>query len=143
MCGIVGIVNGKSDDAAGILHAMCDAIRHRGPDGEGIDSKGPTGIGMRRLAIIDVAGGDQPIYNEDGSLAIVYNGEIYNYVELRDELIALGHRFQTNSDTETVVHAYEQWGVDCLTRLNGMFAFAIWDRRSGKMFVARDRIGKK
>lgn len=143
MCGIAGLVNVDVPDIRETLHRMCEAIRHRGPDGEGIDCSERSGIGMRRLSIIDLAGGNQPIYNEDGRLAIVFNGEIYNYVELRDELTALGHRFRTSSDTETIIHAYEAWGKDCLKRLNGMFAFAIWDRVSEQIFAARDRLGKK
>jgi asparagine synthase (glutamine-hydrolysing) len=143
MCGIVGLVNTTVEDVRGTLHVMCEALYHRGPDGEGIDQRAASGIGMRRLSIIDLSSGDQPIYNEDGRLAIVFNGEIYNYLELRDELIAQGHHFQTHSDTETIVHAYEEWGAACLARLNGMFAFAIWDRTTDQMFMARDRIGKK
>lgn len=142
MCGIVGIIHPEYDLEA-ILQAMCAAIRHRGPDGEGIAHKNGVGIGMRRLSIIDVAGGSQPIYNEDGRLAIVFNGEIYNYIELKDELIRRGHTFQTQSDTETILHAYEEWGVECLSRLNGMFAFAIWERDCQRLFIARDRLGKK
>jgi len=142
MCGIVGLINAQVDVTA-TLHAMCEAIKHRGPDGEGIGAAGDRGIAMRRLSIIDVAGSDQPIYSEDRRLAIVFNGEIYNYQALRAELIACGHTFITQGDTETVIHAYEQWGTSCLTRLNGMFAFAIWNRESGQLFIARDRLGKK
>jgi asparagine synthase (glutamine-hydrolysing) len=142
MCGIVGLISSQLD-LQQTLHNMCESIRHRGPDDEGLACQGKIGIGMRRLSIIDLSGGHQPIYNEDGRFAIVFNGEIYNYVELYDELQQLGHVFQTHSDTETIVHAYEEWGPDCLQRLNGMFAFAIWDRVKGQLFIVRDRLGKK
>jgi asparagine synthase (glutamine-hydrolysing) len=122
---------------------MQDMLRHRGPDGEGVFAAGGVGLAMRRLAIIDVAGGDQPIHNEDKSVWIVFNGEIYNFQELRKRLIDAGHRFETNSDTETIVHAYEQYGTDCPKYLRGMFAFAIWDRNRDRLFIARDRVGKK
>ena len=118
-------------------------LRHRGPDGEGIYASEGVAIGMRRLAVIDVAGGDQPISNEDGTIWIVFNGEIYNFHELRTQLVALGHRFRTNSDTEAIVHAYEQYGADCPKVLRGMFAFAIWDKTRERLFLARDRVGKK
>src|SRR5579872_112189 len=122
---------------------MCDAIVHRGPDDEGIYVNGGVALGMRRLSIIDVASGHQPIHNEDGSLSIVFNGEIYNFRQLRAQLIADGHRFSTFSDTEVIVHAYEQWGADAIARLRGMFGLAIWDRRTRTLLVARDRIGIK
>ena len=122
---------------------MCDAIRHRGPDDEGFHVEGPCGIGMRRLSIIDLATGHQPMSNEDGSIWLVFNGEIYSYQELRHNLIAQGHRFQTNSDTETIIHLYEQEGPAGIAKLRGMFAFAIWDRNREKLLVARDRFGKK
>jgi len=122
---------------------MCDAIRHRGPDDEGFHVEGPCGIGMRRLSIIDLATGHQPMSNEDGSIWVVFNGEIYSYQQLRHDLIAQGHRFQTNSDTETLIHLYEQEGPASIARLRGMFAFAIWDRNLGKLLIARDRFGKK
>jgi len=122
---------------------MCKAIRHRGPDEEGFYLDGSTGLAMSRLAIIDLKGGQQPISNEDQTAWIIFNGEIYNYRELRKRLEKLGHRFRTNSDTETILHAYEQYGADCPTHLNGMFAFAIWDKRNRELFCARDRVGKK
>jgi asparagine synthase (glutamine-hydrolysing) len=122
---------------------MCDAIRHRGPDDEGIFVAGNVGIGMRRLSIIDLAGGHQPIANETGQLTIVFNGEIYNYQGLRNELLARGHTFKTNSDTETILHLYEDLGPECVSRLRGMFAFAIHDARDGSVFIARDRFGIK
>src|SRR5437773_458662 len=122
---------------------MCDAIRHRGPDDEGILMAGPVGLGMRRLSIIDLAGGHQPISNETGLISIVFNGEIYNYRELRRELVGRGHVFKTSSDTEAILHLYEDLGVDCVKRLRGMFAFAIHDARDGTVFLARDRFGIK
>src|ERR1044071_7731403 len=144
MCGVVGIVRPAGRPADGQLRArMNEAIRHRGPDEEGTYLRGRTGMAMRRLAIIDLAGGQQPISNEDGTVWIVYNGEIYNYRELKAELERRGHRFRTDCDTEAVVHAYEEWGKDCPTHLRGMFAFAIWDERKEELFLARDRVGKK
>jgi asparagine synthase (glutamine-hydrolysing) len=128
---------------AELLQRMCDAIRHRGPDEEGRYLKGRAGLAMRRLAIIDLAGGQQPIHNEDRSAWIVFNGEIYNYKELRARLEELGHEFYTDSDTEAILHAYEQYGADCPKHLRGMFAFAIWDEHKEELFLARDRVGKK
>jgi asparagine synthase (glutamine-hydrolysing) len=122
---------------------MCAAIVHRGPDDEGRLVDQNVGMGMRRLAIIDLAGGRQPVFNEDGQVAVVFNGEIYNYPELRQELTGLGHRFQTQSDTEVLVHGYESWGDELPGRLNGMFAFSLWDRRSRRLLIARDHIGIK
>jgi asparagine synthase (glutamine-hydrolysing) len=122
---------------------MCAAIRHRGPDDDGFYFRGPVGFGMRRLSIIDVKGGAQPIHNQDRTAWIVFNGEIYNYRQLRDQLEKLGHTFYTNSDTEAIVHAYDQYGADCPRHLRGMFAFAIWDERTQELFLARDRVGKK
>lgn len=144
MCGINGILsrNGIAIDRA-MLDQMTVAIRHRGPDGHGYFVDGEVGLGHRRLSIIDLDGGAQPMSNEDGTLQIVFNGEIYNFVELRKELEAFGHTFATRSDTEVIVHAYEQWGVDCVKRLNGMFAFAIWDRKTRELFLARDHLGIK
>jgi asparagine synthase (glutamine-hydrolysing) len=122
---------------------MCRTIVHRGPDDEGICVDGRVGLGMRRLSIIDVAGGHQPIYNEDSSVAIVFNGEIYNYRTLRDNLQKLGHKFRTHTDTEVIVHAYEEDGTSCVKRFNGIFAFAIWDAPARRLFLARDRMGVK
>jgi asparagine synthase (glutamine-hydrolysing) len=122
---------------------MCDVIRHRGPDDEGIHVAAGVGLGMRRLSIIDLAGGRQPIKNETGTLWVVFNGEIYNYQELRTELEAAGHRFSTSSDTETIVHAYEQWGEGAFARLRGMFGIALWDGASRTLLLARDRAGQK
>ena len=122
---------------------MLQTIVHRGPDGEGRLDRPGLALGMRRLAIIDLAGGDQPIFNEDGSVAVVFNGEIYNFRELRADLERRGHRFATRSDTEVLVHGYEQWGDEMLHRLVGMFAFALWDENRRRLLVARDRFGKK
>ena len=122
---------------------MADAVRHRGPDDDGFYLNGPVGLGMRRLSIIDLAGGAQPIHNQDCTAWIVFNGEIYNYRQLRDQLEKLGHTFYTNSDTEAIIHAYDQYGADCPKHLRGMFAFAIWDERTQELFLARDRVGKK
>ncbi|MBC7930560.1 MAG: asparagine synthase (glutamine-hydrolyzing) [Rubrivivax sp.] len=144
MCGIVGIVNLDHSAVSGeLLARMNEAIHHRGPDEEGTYLKEHVGLAMRRLAIIDLAGGQQPIANEDGTAWIVFNGEIYNYRELKKNLEDLGHRFRTDCDTEAVVHAYEQYGADCPKHLRGMFAFAIWDERKQELFLARDRVGKK
>jgi asparagine synthase (glutamine-hydrolysing) len=144
MCGIVGIVrNDKADVDGALLGRMCAAIRHRGPDDDGFYLNGPVGLGMRRLAIIDLKSGQQPIHNQDRTAWIVFNGEIYNYRQLRAQLEELGHHFYTNSDTEAIVHAYDQYGADCPKHLRGMFAFAIWDERTQELFLARDRVGKK
>src|SRR5690348_10692937 len=145
MCGIVGLVHGDPGRpvSPALIRCMCDAIRHRGPDDEGIHTDGPVGVGMRRLSIIDVEGGRQPIFNEDGTKVIVFNGEIYNYRDLRRGLVARGHRFTTHGDTETILHLYEELGPDCVTRLRGMFAFAIWDATTQTLLLARDRFGIK
>jgi len=144
VCGIVGIVrNDGSDVDQALVGRMCDAIRHRGPDDDGFYFNGRVGLGMRRLSIIDVKGGHQPIHNQDRTAWIVFNGEIYNYRELREKLEKLGHTFYTNSDTEAIVHAYDQYGAECPKHLHGMFAFAIWDNRTEELFLARDRVGKK
>ncbi len=145
MCGIVGIVQRdprESVDEAR-LKRMRDVLRHRGPDGEGSWIEGPVGLGHRRLAIVDVDGGSQPMANEDGSVWIVFNGEIYNHAALRPGLEARGHRYRTRSDTETVIHLYEEEGDRCVERLQGMFAFAIWDRARRRLLLARDRLGIK
>lgn len=144
MCGIVGVVApiGKSQISETLLR-MTDAIQHRGPNDHGHLAGDQMGIGMRRLSIIDVAGGHQPISNETEDIHVVCNGEIYNHHELRRELISRGHRFKTGSDTEVIVHLYEEFGVACLQRLRGMFGLAIWDQRGDKLIVARDRLGKK
>jgi asparagine synthase (glutamine-hydrolysing) len=143
MCGIAGFLLRDGLASAAAVEAMCDTIRHRGPDDAGIYTSGGCGIGMRRLSIIDLSTGHQPISNEDGSLWIVFNGEIYNYQELRRDMLARGHRFSTNSDTETILHLYEEYGVESFSRLRGMFAFAIWDARQRELVLVRDRFGKK
>lgn len=145
MCGICGIVAFDRDRTVEphVVKAMADSIRHRGPDDDGLYAAGQVVLGHRRLSIIDVAGGRQPICNEDGTVWIVFNGEIYNFRELRKELVAKGHGFRTNSDTEVIVHLYEEYGPDCVSQLRGMFAFAIWDERNCTLLLARDRVGIK
>ena len=145
MCGICGVTYFDRERNVSELEVkgMCDVIRHRGPDDQGWITKGNYGIGMRRLSIIDLFTGRQPISNEDGSIWIVFNGEIYNHMELRDELVKKGHTFQTKCDTEAIVHAYEEYGEDCPKKLNGMFGFAILDQKKQTLFLARDRLGIK
>lgn len=143
MCGIVGFVNKKGSADRPVLERMCEAIVHRGPDDDGFYTDENAAIGMRRLSIIDVAGGKQPIHNADRTKWIVFNGEIYNYQELRRGLDERGHQFYTNSDTEAILHLYDEFGPDCLHHLRGMFAFAIWDEKEKTLFIARDRVGKK
>lgn len=126
-----------------VLQKMCDVIRHRGPDDEGFFVERNVGLGMRRLSIIDLSGGQQPIFNETRTACVVLNGEIYNYLELKQLLEKLGHRFRTRCDTEVIIHAYEEWGDECPGKLRGMFAFAIWDGDRNKLIVARDRLGQK
>jgi asparagine synthase (glutamine-hydrolysing) len=144
MCGIVGIIRNDDKHIDGhLLEQMCQSIVHRGPDEKGLYVNGSVGLAMRRLAIIDLKGGQQPIHNEDSTKWIVFNGEIYNYRELRERLEKSGHKFYTSSDTEVILHAYEQYGADCPQYLRGMFAFAIWDDLKKELFLARDRVGKK
>ncbi len=143
MCGIAGFLLRNGEARVADVRAMTDVIRHRGPDDEGIYTDGPCGIGMRRLSIIDLSTGHQPISNEDGSVWVVFNGEIYNYQELRQDLIRRGHQFRTNSDTETLVHLYEEEGTEGLQRLRGMFAYCIWDAKKRSILLVRDRFGKK
>ena len=143
MCGICGYLSTAAPVERALLERLNATLIHRGPDSDGFFVDGRLGLAMRRLAIIDVAGGDQPIGNEDGSLQVVYNGEIYNYRALRVELEKYGHHFATNSDTEVIVHGYEQWGDAMLPRFNGMFALALWDRARQRLLLARDRMGKK
>lgn len=144
MCGICGIYNfDRKPVAMEDLDAMANTLRHRGPDGSGSFLSGPVGLGHRRLSIIDLEGGSQPLSNEDSSLQVVFNGEIYNFIELRAELQKAGHQFKTLSDTEVIVHGYEQWGVDCVTHFNGIFAFALWDDKQRRLFLARDHLGVK
>src|ERR1035438_2501018 len=136
MCGIAGILEFGADARvdSGVLRRMCDVMAHRGPDDDGFYTQGRIGLGMRRLSIIDLATGHQPITNEDGSIWIVFNGEIYNHRMLRDDLIVRGHHYRTHSDTETIVHLYEEYGKDCVQHLKGMFAFAI--RRASKESIS-------
>ena len=145
MCGIAGILHfGRHDGAIACVKRMADAMVHRGPDDDGFWSDSDVALGFRRLAIVDLAAGTQPMPNEDGSVQVVFNGEIYNHRELRRELIAAGHQFKSDhSDTETIVHGYEQWSTGLLGRLNGMFAFAVWDASKRKLLLARDRLGIK
>ena len=145
MCGMTGFVDlrGRREPDRALLRRMNDSIAHRGPDGEGEHCEPGVALGHRRLSIIDIATGQQPLYNEDGSVVVVYNGEIYNYQALIPELQALGHVFHTKSDTEVIVHAWEAWGEACVERFRGMFAFALWDRNKETLFLARDRLGVK
>jgi asparagine synthase (glutamine-hydrolysing) len=145
MCGIAGIFEFGRDArvSASALREMCRVMSHRGPDDQGFYTDGCVGIGMRRLSIVDLATGHQPISNEDGSLYIVFNGEIYHHLAVREQLIARGHRYSTHSDTETILHAFEEYGADCVQHLRGMFAFAIWNRNTKTLFIARDRLGIK
>jgi asparagine synthase (glutamine-hydrolysing) len=145
MCGIAGILEFGAEARVdpGVLRRMCDVMAHRGPDDDGFFIQGKIGLGMRRLSIVDLSTGHQPIGNEDGSLWIVFNGEIYNHRALRERLITRGHQFRTQSDTESIVHLYEEYGTNCVEHLRGMFAFAIWDVKQQSLFVARDRLGIK
>ncbi|MBV8702656.1 MAG: asparagine synthase (glutamine-hydrolyzing), partial [Acetobacteraceae bacterium] len=145
MCGLAGILDPDSarEVDRGLLRRMTRALAHRGPDGEGFHVEPGLGLGHRRLAIIDPREGQQPMQNEDGSVVLVFNGMIYNFQDLTPELRARGHVFRTRCDTETIIHAWEEWGPDCLARLDGMFALALWDRSRRTLFLARDRLGKK
>src|SRR5438876_2612536 len=145
MCGIAGIVGIEPNYQAEPVevHRMCQTIVNRGPDDEGIYAHGRAGLGMRRLSIIDLSTGHQPIHNEDHDLWVVFNGEIYNFPELRPELEARGHRFYTNSDTEVIVHLYEEHGIACVKKLRGMFALPAGDQRRETLLLARDRFGEK
>lgn len=143
MCGIVGKVSGAGRVDASLINAMCAAVEHRGPDSRGSFLDDGVGLGIQRLRVIDLATGDQPIFNEDHSVVVILNGEIYNYKELREELRSRGHVFSTDGDTEVIAHLYEDHGTDCVRHLRGMFAFAVWDIRKRRLFLARDRLGKK
>ncbi len=143
MCGICGLYHPVQPIDESLLRAMNGTLAHRGPDGDGVYAEGNVGLAMRRLAIIDLNTGDQPIFNEDGSIVIVFNGEIYNYKELRAELSARGHHLKTQGDTETIVHLYEDYGAACCEKLNGIFAFALWDERTATLLLARDHLGIK
>ena len=144
MCGFAGFIDSTEiEKKKEILKAMTDSIAHRGPDGEGFFTDSKVAMGFRRLSIIDLAGGDQPLFNEDKTLVINFNGEIYNYKELKEELIKCGHVFATNSDTEVIVHGYEEYGTDVVNKLRGMFGFVIWDTKTETLFGARDPFGIK
>ena len=145
MCGICGIVNFSASKPVDghLVQRMNDVQAHRGPDDQGYFIEENVGLGHRRLSIIDLSGGKQPMFNEDGSIVVVFNGEIYNYADLTHDLISQGHHFTTRSDTETIVHAYEQYGEDCMRDFRGMFAFAIWDKKRRRLFLVRDRLGIK
>lgn len=145
MCGIAGYLNLHQDATTDfvLLKQMTDCMSYRGPDAEGFYLKGPIALGHRRLSIIDMATGSQPMLSDDGNLALVFNGEIYNYIELREELVAEGYTFKTNSDTEVLIKAYEAWGYECQNKFNGMWAFALWDEAKQELFLSRDRIGEK
>ena len=150
MCGICGVIGeARGELAESRVRGMLASMVHRGPDDEGLLTKPGAVLGMRLTSIIDLGGGSQPVFNEDGSVGVVFNGEIYNFSHLRASLEARGHRFCTNSDTEAIVHAYEEWGERCLTHFRGMFAFALWDGRSfstqgeSRVLLARDRLGIK
>src|SRR6266436_9806486 len=145
MCGICGKVSfsGSTVERA-LIAKMCQRLVHRGPDDEGIYTAPHVGLGQRRLAIIDLSkAAVAPLSNEDGSIWVTFNGEIYNFQELRADLLAKGHIFRTATDTEVIVHLYEEYGTDCLAQMRGMFAFALWDAREKRLFAARDRLGKK
>ncbi len=145
MCGIAGIIAAEplTPDHLSRVVDMSAVMVHRGPDGQGSFHDGPVALTMRRLSVIDLHGGQQPLFNEDGSLALIVNGEIYNHVERRDQLRSKGHRFRSGSDCEVIVHLYEQYGLDCVKHLRGMFAFALWDARLQRLMLARDRMGEK
>src|SRR6266536_112769 len=145
MCGICGIYNFASQKpiVPELLQRMTNTMVHRGPDHGGYYRQDGIGMGMRRLRIIDLEGGDQPISNEDQTIWVIFNGEIYNHEELRSDLESRGHRVRTRSDTEAIVHAYEEYGVDCVKRFNGMFAFALWDQPNRQLMLARDQLGIK
>lgn len=143
MCGICGVLSGGFPPDTAAITAMADTMVHRGPDDRGVYAAGPVGLGMRRLSIVDLAGGHQPIFNETGDIAIVFNGEIYNFQALRRRLEAAGHTFRTHADTEVIVHLYEDEGIEALGALDGMFAFALWDGRRQELLLARDRLGEK
>ncbi len=145
MCGIAGIVGSRrlAPEDAERARRMGAVLSHRGPDESGFHLDDQAALAHRRLSIVDLATGQQPMCNEDRSLWISYNGEIYNHADIRPTLEAAGHRYRTKSDTETIVHAYEQWGADCVHRFRGMFAFAIWDARRERLLLARDRLGIK
>src|SRR5262249_44423279 len=143
MCGIAGLIDlrGRPADRS-VLERLCACLVHRGPDEEGFHFQGPVGLGQRRLSIIDLSGGHQPLANEDETVWVSFNGEIYNFQELRTDLQQRGHHFATESDTEVIVHSYEEYGERCVEQFRGMFAFALWDESRRRLLLARDRVGK-
>ena len=145
MCGIAGVVSAtrESNITETLVRQMCQPIVHRGPDDEGVYVADGAGLGIRRLSIIDLSGGHQPVFNEDRSAWVVFNGEIYNFLELRPALEKRGHRFYTKSDTEVIIHLYEEMGAECVQKLRGMFGLAIYDRTKRKLVLARDRLGQE
>ena len=145
MCGIAGKIVGRGDGAldVNVLHRMCAALDHRGPDSRGVFAENQVGLGIQRLRVVDLVTGDQPIYSEDGSIVVVLNGEIYNFVELRERLVLSGIGSPPRVTQRSIVHLYEEYGDECVTHLHGMFAFALWDRRRSRLLIGRDRIGKK
>ncbi|MBA2736318.1 MAG: asparagine synthetase B, partial [Pyrinomonadaceae bacterium] len=148
MCGIAGWANLDSKKSSqnaseAVLHAMCERMKHRGPDSEGLWLENEVALGMRRLSIIDLHTGEQPIYSEDKSIVVVMNGELYNFREVRTDLEKRGHKFETNTDTEILPHLYEEYGEAMLEQINGMFTFALWDKNKKKLLIARDRFGEK
>src|SRR5438045_2057933 len=146
MCGITGWANldkNSNDHSEDILHRMCERIIHRGPDSEGIWMDDTVALGMRRLSIIDLKTGDQPVFSEDKSVIVMMNGELYNYREVRSDLEKRGHKFATQTDTEIVPHLYQEYGEDFIDHLNGMFAISLWDTRRKRLVLARDRYGEK
>jgi asparagine synthase (glutamine-hydrolysing) len=144
MCGIAGQLRPPGQAVSpDLAERMCAGLEHRGPDSRGIFRDDRAFLGIQRLRVIDLSTGDQPVFNEDRSVVVVLNGEIYNFKELRHDLRRRGHEFSTQGDTEVIVHLYEEYGVDCVRHLHGMFAFALWDQRRQQLLIARDRIGKK
>ena len=147
MCGIAGWINLENNRAENhseaVLHEMCERMKHRGPDSEGLWLDETVALGMRRLSIIDLHTGEQPVYNEDKSVVVVMNGELYNFREVRADLEKRGHKFETKTDTEILPHLYEEYGEAMLEHINGMFAFALWDKRKQKLLIARDKFGEK
>ena len=142
MCGICGFV-GKIDDGVNVIKKMVSVIAHRGPNDVNFFVDNNISMGFRRLSILDISEGRQPIYNEDNNLVLTFNGEIYNFLELKDQLMNLGHRFYTKTDTEVIIHGFEEWGENVTLKLRGMFAFCIWNRRTNELFLARDHFGIK
>ena len=147
MCGIAGWINLENNRAENhseaVLHSMCERMKHRGPDSEGLWLDEQVALGMRRLSIIDLHTGEQPVYSEDKQIVVVMNGELYNLREVRKDLEKRGHKFETQTDTEILPHLYEEYGEAMLEQINGMFAFALWDKRKKKLLIARDRFGEK